>query len=428
MGRYDDDVTALATPVSDPADLDALIDRAAGARVVMLGEASHGTHQYYRWRSEITRRLIAEHAFSFVAVEGDWPDCDRVDRSVRGLSDAPADPLDALREFRRWPTWMWANHEVVEFSRWLRRHNEAVDEPARAGFHGLDVYSLWESLREILTFLREHEPEQVPAALAAYRCFEPYEGDPHQYARATRLVPTSCAAHVIDLLVALRTRAAQQDLDRFAVLQNAEVVAGAEHYYRTMARGGGQSWNVRDRHMDDTLARLLERYGSQAKAVVWAHNTHVGDARATGMADAGMVNIGQLARQRYGEDQVVLVGFGSHRGTVIAGDAWGAPMRVMPVPPARAGSLEDVLHASAPPEALLVFPQGDRPKLLTDEIDHRAIGVVYHPEREARANYVPTVLGRRYDAFCWFDESQAVRPLHIGAVDAREPQTYPSAV
>jgi erythromycin esterase-like protein len=428
MGRYDNEVAALATPLSDPAGLDALIDRAGAARVVMLGEASHGTHEYYRWRSEITRRLIAEHGFSFVTVEGDWPDCDRVDRSVRGRPDAPTDPREALLEYRRWPTWMWANEEVVDFSRWLRRHNEAVDASARVGFHGLDVYSLWESLREILTYLREHEPEEVSAALAAYRCFEPYEEDPHQYARATRLVPTSCEAHVVDLLVALRGRAAKADPDRFAVLQNAEVVAGAEHYYRTMARGGGQSWNVRDRHMDNTLARLLQRYGPDAKAVVWAHNTHVGDARATGMADAGMVNIGQLARQRYGEDQVVLVGFGSHRGTVIAGDAWGAPMRVMAVPPARPGSLEDVLHASAPPQALLVFPRGDQPHLLTDELDHRAIGVVYRPEREAWGNYVPTVLGRRYDAFCWFDESRAVGPLHIDATDGREAQTYPSAV
>jgi erythromycin esterase-like protein len=323
---------------------------------------------------------------------------------------------------------MWANEEVVDFTRWLRAHNTALDEAERVGFHGLDVYSLWESLREILTYLREHDPEQVPAALAAYRCFEPYDEDEQQYALATRFVPTSCENEVVDLLVGLRQKAAADGAGWFAAWQNAEVVAGAERYYRAMVRGGRESWNVRDRHMDDTLARLLQHYGPGAKAIVWAHNTHVGDARATDMAAAGEVNIGQLARERYGADRVVLVGFGSHRGTVVAADAWGAPAEVMPVPPARRHSLEDVLHAAAPPDALLVFPQAERPDVLTDELDHRAIGVVYHPDREQWGNYVPTVLGARYDAFCWFDRSEAVRPLHTRRVDVLEPETYPYGV
>ncbi|MEU5723641.1 erythromycin esterase family protein [Micromonospora sp. NPDC047738] len=428
MGRYDDEVVGLAAPLADPGDLDALLDRVGDARVVMLGEASHGTHDFYTWRAWITRRLIEEKDFSFVAVEGDWPDCDRVDRSVRCGPDAPADPRDALATFERWPTWMWANEEIVDFTRWLRTRNERVDEPDRAGFHGLDVYSLWESLREILVYLREHDPEQVPAALAAYGCFQPYEEDAQQYALATRLVPTNCENEVVDLLVGLRERAAADGAGRFGAWQNAEVVAGAERYYRTMARGGRESWNVRDRHMDDSLDRLLRHYGPAAKGVVWAHNTHVGDARATDMTDAGEVNIGQLARGRYGADQVVLVGFGTHHGTVVAGDAWGAPMEVMPVPPGRRHSLEEVLHGAAPAQALFVFP-GDEPlDLLTDELDHRAIGVVYHPERESFGNYVPTVLGDRYDAFCWIDESQAVRPLRLRPTALAEPETYPSGV
>ncbi|MFE9656400.1 erythromycin esterase family protein [Micromonospora sp. NPDC006431] len=428
MGRYDDEVVGLAAPLADPGDLDALLDRVGDARVVMLGEASHGTHDFYTWRAWISRRLIEEKGFSFVAVEGDWPDCDRVDRSVRCGPDAPADPRDALATFERWPTWMWANEEIVDFTRWLRTRNERVDEPDRAGFHGLDVYSLWESLREILVYLREHDPEQVPAALAAYGCFQPYEEDAQQYALATRLVPTNCENEVVDLLVGLRERAAADGAGRFGAWQNAEIVAGAERYYRTMARGGRESWNVRDRHMDDTLDRLLRHYGPAAKGVVWAHNTHVGDARATDMTDAGEVNIGQLARERYGADQVVLVGFGTHHGTVVAGDAWGAPMEVMPVPPGRRHSLEEVLHGAAPAQALFVFP-GDEPlDLLTDELDHRAIGVVYHPERESFGNYVPTVLGDRYDAFCWIDESQAVRPLRLRPTALAEPDTYPSGV
>jgi erythromycin esterase len=207
MGRYGDEITALAAPLTDPGDLDTLLDRIGDARVVMLGEATHGTHEFYAWRAAISRRLIAEKGFSFVAVEGDWPDCDRVDRSVRSLPDAAADPREALLAFERWPTWMWANDEVVDFTRWLRTHNAALDAPDRAGFHGLDVYSLWESLREILTYLREHDPEQVPAALAAYRCFEPYGEDAQEYAWATRIVPTSCENEVIDLLVELRRKA-----------------------------------------------------------------------------------------------------------------------------------------------------------------------------------------------------------------------------
>ncbi|AXB41360.1 erythromycin esterase family protein [Amycolatopsis albispora] len=405
---YRDEVTALAAPLADAGDFDVLLDRVGEARVVMLGEASHGTHEFYRWRALLTRRLIEEKGFSFVAVEGDWPDCARVDRAVRSLEE----PREALAAFERWPTWMWANEEVTDFCRWLSAHNAGRDERERAGFHGLDVYSLWESLREILVHLREHDPAEVPSALAAYHCFEPYGEEPGEYARSTRLVPEGCENEVVDLLVRLRERAAADGGEAFQAWQNAEVVAGAERYYRAMLRGGAASWNVRDHHMDHTLDRLLAHYGPGAKAVVWAHNTHVGDARATDMADAGMVNLGQLARQRYGHDQVVLVGFGSHRGTVVAGESWGAPMRELPVPPARAGSLEDVLHRSAPAQALFTFPRLDRPDLLTTELPHRAIGVVYHPERERWGNYVPTVVGDRYDAFGWFDESRALRPLN----------------
>jgi erythromycin esterase len=428
VNRLSEDVAALARPLVDAGDLDRLVDRAATARVVMVGEATHGTHEFYAWRATLTRRLIDECGFSLVAVEGDWPDCARVDASVRCAPGAPEDPREALVAFERWPTWMWANEEVVDFARWLRAYNAGRDEQRRVGFHGLDVYSLWESLREILTYLREHDPEQVPGALAAYRCFEPYAEDPQAYAWSTRFVAATCEAEVVALLVALRRRALGDG--GFGAWQNAEVVAGAEHYYRALVHGGPRSWNVRDRHMDDTLARLLDRYGPDARAVVWAHNTHVGDSRATDQAAHGEVTIGELARDRYGAANVVLVGLGTHHGTVAAANAWGAPMETMPVPDARPDSLEDVLHAAAPKRALLVFPGGDElvPDLLGDVLAHRAVGVVYRPERERWGNYVPTVLGRRYDAFLWLDESRAVRPLHTRAIDLLEPETYPSGV
>lgn len=376
--RYRDEIVALSAPLDDAGDLDVLIDRIGAARVVMLGEASHGTHEFYRWRAHLMQRLIAERGFSFVAVEDDWPDCERVDHSVRGRPGAPEDPRAALAEFDRWPTWLWANEEVADFCRWLRGHNAVLPHEDRVGFHGLDVYSLWESLRAILTHLTEH-----------------------------RLVPTSCENEVVDLLVRLREKG------RFDTRQHAEVVAGAERYYRTMIGGGRESWNVRDRHMADTLDRLLTHYGPEAKGVVWAHNTHVGDARATSMAANGEINIGQLARERHGTDDVVLVGFGCHRGTVVAGQAWGAPERTMPVPPARPGSVEDAMHAAAPERALFVFPAADWPDVLTDELGHRAVGVVYHPERERWGNYVPTVLGDRYDAFLWFEETRALHALAL---------------
>jgi erythromycin esterase-like protein len=435
MGRYGDEVAGIARPLIDPGDLDALLDRARDARVVMLGEASHGTHEFYAWRAAITQRLIEEYGFSFVAVEGDWPECARVDASVRGEPDAPDDPRAALLSFDRWPTWMWANEEVAGFCRWLRTHNQRLDRAARVGFHGLDVYSLWESLREILVYLREHDPDQVPGALAAYRCFEPYDEDPNAYAWATRFVAAGCEADVVEMLVGLRSRAGRAGYGGrapgsgdFGAWQNAEVVAGAEHYYRALLHGGPKSWNVRDRHMDDTLGRLLEHYGTGSKAVVWAHNTHVGDSRATDQSRHGEVTIGELARDRYGAGQVVLVGFGCHRGAVIAGQAWGAPMEVMPVPPGRPGSLEDILHEGAPARAVMVFPPfRQRPDVLVDELGQRAIGVVYKPDRE-RGNYVPTVLGDRYDAFLWFDDSRAVLPLHVPRIDVRESETYPSGV
>ncbi len=430
-----DDVRALALPLQTPADLDPLLERIGDARVVLLGEASHGTSQYYTWRAALTRRLVEERGFGFVAVEGDWPDCYEVNRCVKLRPSAPASPREVLQRFSRWPTWMWANEEVVAFTEWLRAHNAGLPEDERVGFYGLDVYSLWDSLRELHDYLAEHEPEHVEQAMRALRCFEPYAEDAQTYAYATRFAPTSCETSVVDLLSRLcAERAASVDGDdpeaRFSAEQNAAVAAGAERYYRTLVSGSGSSWNVRDTHMADALDRLLEHTGR--KAVVWEHNTHVGDARATDMAAAGMVNVGQLARERHGVDDVVIVGFGGHRGSVIASSSWGAPMQRLPVPPARAGSLEALLHDALGRDALFVLPRGDGPEWLHRRRDHRAIGVVYDSRRERWGNYVPTVLGERYDAFLHIEDTHALRPLR--PPDRRdpehdgEPETWPFAV
>ncbi|NUP01584.1 MAG: erythromycin esterase family protein [Nonomuraea sp.] len=417
-----DDVTRSALPLSGEQDLDPVLDRVGDAAYVLIGEASHGTHDFYTWRAALTRRLIAEKDFGFVAVEGDWPDTERVGRAVTGDGE---DPFDALYAYDRWPAFMWANEEVAEFCRWLRGWNAGLPPDERCGFHGLDVYSLWDSLRAVRRYAAAHLPDQVETVMEALYCFESYGHDPERYGLATRLVPESCEDEVVDLLRAVE-RAAPADEGGFAARQNAEVVAGAESYYRAMVRGGPESWNIRDAHMADTLDRLAEFH--EAKGVVWAHNTHVGDARATDMAAAGMTNLGQLARERHGSD-AVLVGFGGYRGTVVAGSSWGARAHVMPVPPARTGSLESLLHESLAGErALFVTPEGRRPGWYDEPLPHRAIGVVYRPERERWGNYVPTVLGDRYDAFLWLDVTEALHPLHVEPWGDAEPETYPSAM
>jgi erythromycin esterase len=394
---------------------------------VLLGEASHGTHEYYTLRAEITRRLVSEKDFAFVAVEGDWPDCDAVDRTVRHADGAPCDVRTALQAFERWPTWMWANEEVLELATWLRGWNAARAPEDRVGFHGLDVYSLWDSLREILRYLERHDSAALEQAVAAVRCFEPYGQDPQQYAWASRLAPETCEDELTEILATLRARAAADGQAAFVARQNAEVAAGAERYYRAMVRGGPESWNLRDTHMVDTLDRLLEHYGPRAKGLVWAHNTHVGDARYTDMADGGLVNVGQLVRERHGEDDVVIVGFGGGPGNVVAGRRWGAAHEVMPVPAPRVGSLESVLTEAGVTSGLFVHPRRTQPEWLTDFLGHRAIGVVYDPGRERHRNYVPTRLGRRYDAFCFLGATSALRPLGVPARGG-ELETLPSGV
>jgi erythromycin esterase-like protein len=329
----------LAAPLRAPGDLDPLIDRIGEARVVCIGEASHGTHEYYEWRAQLTRRLIEERAFDLVAVEGDWPDCHAVHCCVTGSESAPEDPLEVLTGFDRWPTWMWANQEVVDFTRWLRKHNLTRGQDERVGFYGLDVYSLWESLRAVLDHLREHHPLHVDAALEACRCLEPYAEDPQAYARATRVVPASCELEVVSMLSSL--------------------------------------------------------------------------------------NVGQLVRERYGERDSVLVGFGTHHGSVVAAQGWGEPTRRMTVPPARRGSTEALLHDGVGAgSALFVFPE-KLPRWAAEERSHRAIGVVYRPDAERWGNYVPTILGRRYDAFLWFDETSGLRPLHGVRAHGEEQETWP---
>lgn len=448
--RLLDEVGSLSRPLHGWEDLDPLIDRIGDARVVLLGEASHGTADYYDWRDRITRRLITEKGFSFIAVEGDWPACLRASRFAQGSPDSEDQtPEQALAGFHRWPTWMWANREIVRLLAWLRKTNEQRPEEERVGFYGLDVYSLWESMDAVLDYLKRHGDEDaLDAAMRAFECFEPYGRDEQEYARSLRWTPDSCEADVVHMLTQLQaSRPSGRDrFARFDAEQNALVARNAERYYRTMIRGKGirggsdalrddgmdeadSSWNVRDRHMTETLERLLAFHGAGSKAIVWEHNTHVGDARYTDMKAEGSINVGQLARERYGEDEVAIVGFSSHHGSVIAGRSWEAPIEQMIVPSGRPGSWEDVLHRAWPGDKLLIFQVRGTSGAMQEMRGHRAIGVVYRPEHEAYGNYVPTVLPRRYDALLYIDQTRALHPLHDESYDEHEiPETFPTGL
>lgn len=425
-------VARVSLPLDKPSDLEPLLKHIGSAKYVLLGEASHGTSEYYRWRTLLSERLIRDKGFSFVAVEGDWPDCYRLNQFVKGSNEAGADIRDVLESFVRWPTWMWANIEIAGFAEWLRAYNKPFTSNQKIGFYGLDVYSLWDSLYAVLGYLRKSDPSLLPIAHRALACFQPYGEDVQQYARATALVPSSCEDEVVDLLAAMRRNEPQNRSvgteEYFTAEQNAFVIKNAEAYYRAMIRGGPDSWNLRDQHMTDTLDRLMRHHGPNAKAIVWEHNTHIGDARYTDMTDEGMFNVGQLVRERHSTDGVFLVGFSSYSGTVIAAEDWEAPMEKMRVPPARNGSWEDILHRAGPSNKLLLLEAARKSDDFMAVRGHRAIGVVYHPDYEQFGNYVPTILPQRYDAFCFVDETQALHPLHLHPAMEEVPETYPFGV
>ena len=420
-------------PLQSKAGLQPLLDRIGDARIVMLGEASHGTHEYYTWRSHISKRLIEEKGFNFLAVEGDWPDCYRLNRFVKGYDINSKSAYNVLHAFNRWPTWMWANWEIVALADWLLLHNKRLSADKKVGFYGLDMYSLRESLDSIMQYLKKTDPAALKIAEEAFRCFEPYKKDEgHSYARASQFVPELCENEVVELLKEISRKLPQYNTDHenvFNAEQNAVITVNAEKYYRAMIAGGPHSWNIRDRHMADTLNRLLSFHGNNSKAIVWEHNTHIGDARATDMINDGMYNIGELARTEHSDKGVALVGFGSYKGTVMAGGGWGGTMNKMQLPEARKGSWEYLLHQAGPENKLLLMEDfAGNDALMENHIGHRAVGVIYQPQYEQYGNYVPSILPLRYDAFIYLDETHALHPLHIQPDGHQVPETYPFGV
>lgn len=426
----------------EPSDFDALLAGIGEARLVLLGEATHGTHDFYRLRSLITRRLIEEKGFAAVAVEADWPDAYRINRYVRGVG-ADVEAIESLQDFRRFPTWMWRNADVLDFVGWLRTHNDSRPESTRAGFYGLDLYSLHASMAAVLSYLRKVDPAGADRARARYACFDRFGGQAqtYAYAAATGLTP-SCEREVITQLLELHQRRAdyaQRDGrvaadDYFHAAQNARLVKNAEQYYRTMIEGHVESWNLRDRHMVDTLGELrvfLEQGRPGAKLVVWAHNSHLGDARATEMAARGELNVGQLVRERFGRDDSVLVGFTTSTGTVTAASAWDTPPYRKQLRPPLAGSYERLFQEAGLPKFLLSL-RADRvlsAALSTRRLE-RAVGVLYLPSTERASHYFEARLGQQFDYVFHLDETRAVEPLDRGPLWESEElaDTYPSGL
>jgi erythromycin esterase-like protein/predicted phosphoribosyltransferase len=423
-------------------DYDPLISRIGEARFALLGEASHGTHEFYYERAEITKRLITEKRFAAVAVEADWPDAYRLNRYVRGASD-DVDAVEALSDFRRFPTWMWRNTVVVEFIEWLRAYNDALPAGAeKVGFYGLDLYSLHASMKAVLRYLEKVDPEAAKRARERYACFDHVGEDTQAYGLMTRLsLSKSCEEEVVGQLLELQRRAADHmrrdgrliDDELFYAEQNARLVRNAEAYYRAVFLEEVSSWNLRDRHMAETLDALvshLGRKGTRAKIAVWEHNSHLGDARVTEMGQRGELNVGQLVREKYADD-AMLVGFTTHHGTVTAASDWGKPAERKRVRPALAGSYEALFHAAGRDRFLLVVNDSDAiaQQLRVPRLE-RAIGVIYRPETERQSHYFRARLPDQFDAVLHFDETRAIKPLESTEEweTGELPETFPFAV
>jgi erythromycin esterase-like protein len=422
-GETPDMIAPIARPIHGEQDLDQLLDLVGTARIVMIGEATHGTHEFYDLRASLTRKLIAQHGFAAVAIEGDWPDALRVDRYVRRQGDDDA-AHDALAEFERFPTWMWRNTDVAAFIDWLRGWNSQRGPEQRAGFYGLDLYSLHASIRAVLSFLEEADPAAARIARERYACFDHAGGDPEHYGMQAQFgLADSCEDEVVVQLVEMQRRHAARSGRMpngdgwFHAMQSAHVIKDAEAYYRAMFGGRSVSWNLRDTHMGDTLGLLAEHLGARgqpAKLVVWAHNSHVGDARATAMGAGGELTLGQLMRQRHPRE-VLLVGMTTHTGAVRCAHDWDGMAVPERVRPSLAGSWEAAFHDAGLPRfyvtaAALARAVGDRAERL-----HRAIGVVYRPETERRSHYYEARLAEQYDVVIHVDVTHAVKLFDVTA-------------
>jgi erythromycin esterase-like protein len=441
MNPLADKIRDKAVELNDTSHVvEQILDLTQNSRFVLIGEASHGTHEFYKFRAEITKKLISDHGFNAVAVEADFPDAYRVNRYVRGSgSDSTAN--EALTDFQRFPLWMWRNADVLDFVGWLRAHNETMASPERVGFYGLDLYSLHSSMQAVLKYLESIDSDAARRARYRYSCFDHYGEDPQHYGYAASYnLESSCERAVINQLVELRQRAAQyMNLDGFVARdefffaeQNARLVKNAEEYYREMFRGRVSSWNLRDRHMTETLFSLAEHIqtqGQMPKIVVWEHNSHLGDARATEMGTRGEWNVGQLVREKVGS-KAALIGFTTYTGTVTATSNWDESAQLKKVNPGMENSFELLFHETGLPRFFVDLRDQETQEILARPRLERAIGVIYRPETERLSHYFEAYLPRQFDGVIHFDVTRAVEPLDITAGWSHEdaPKTFPAGI
>jgi erythromycin esterase len=398
-------------PLENDRHLDVLLNEIGNASLVLLGEASHGTADFSIWRAAITRRLVEEKGFKLIAIEGDGPAAYAVNRYGKG-DTRYASSRQALATFGRWPAWMWANEEMAAFTDWLRTYNGQQAADQQVSFYGLDVYSLWESLESLQKDFPEADPVTVAALNQALNCLGPYDRNTTAYAQASK-AGGGCSEELNKLLAAVQNQVQALPAlseNAFNAWQNAITALNAHHYYQAALVSNLQSWRIREHHMMETIDRLIKQAGPNAKIIVWAHNTHVGDARFSNMVEGGMENLGQLVREKYKAQGVYLAGFGTYEGSVVAATVWGGPLSRMTLPQAQPDSWEAVMHAHSPANKLVLLREWRKQSALTKPRGHRAIGVVYAPNQEA-GTYVPSNLPNRYDAFLYLDKTQALRPL-----------------
>ncbi|NLZ73627.1 MAG: erythromycin esterase family protein [Bacteroidales bacterium] len=402
-------------PLEGDASLDMLISTAADKKLVLLGEGSHGTHEYYLWRDKISRRLISEQDFNFIAVEGDFASLYHLNRYVKNMDGAANSARDILSKLEKWPTWMWSNEEVVALAEWLRSHNDNLPQDEKVGFYGMDVYDEWKSKKVVLDLLKATDRTSYRYAKKQYRCFNPHKGDSWRYANAVQAGKEDCSTATKNVVEYIRnnrdTFSDLSDDTYFYLLQNTMVVHNAEEFYReSVASRGEVSWNSRANHMHETVNDLLKLYGENSKGIVWAHNTHIGDAKYTNMRNAGEHNIGQLVRSKLGYDNVFLIGFATYEGEVMAGSSWNAPMQKMTIPPAIPNSIEYKLNQFDEDSFYLVFDEEDRKDKDIKVLGNRAVGVVYNPNQDER-QFVPTIIPLRYDALFFFKKTTALQVI-----------------
>jgi erythromycin esterase-like protein/predicted phosphoribosyltransferase len=411
---------------SNVSELDSWLESISHNKIIMLGESTHGTKEFYSIRREISKILIEKYGYSFIAIEGDWPDCHKINDYLKSVEEV--DAKEVLQKlFHRWPTWMWANEEIPPLIKWMK--DKKLGE-----IYGLDVYSLFESLEEIKRNLASVDPVIGKNFLEAYKCFEVYNCDEIAYAKSLLKWPQGCHEEVLNNLRSLlRLRLSETQFSKdelFDAKQNARIINNAEKYYRAMMSGGAESWNVRDVHMMDTLENILNNKGQNAKAIVWAHNTHIGDYHATNMLDNGHINLGGLARERFGVENVFLLGFSTYQGEVTAGEAWGGEEKKMTLPKANSGTYEDYFHQASinmkSSQFLTTFDKLDKHSSLHRKLGHRAVGVVYDPYHESRSHYVPTQMAKRYDGLLFIDRTMAITPLSSTFSMNEFPETWPA--